>query len=236
MITIKEYDRRESKSNGDTFAGLEYDSEIGNEDGAIITLFVPKGTPGETIDAAKDAARAARDVVQFKLEEPPTCEHDSHEDCMNCTECGQCREDLDSNDLCKNCGGVDENETVQCEGKNCEMDMILHPEAEYMDGCNVVTTASGDDIRYCGSCYDAYIVGLNRGMGMIIELPESIKRSRLADCLREHRNTVDYDLAMIGKSMALGLAIGLCHALNVNPETYAQIKRILLSRVKENDE
>lgn len=38
------------------------------------------------------------------------CGHDSHEDCMNCAVCGHCREDLDSNDICMDCGGVDENE------------------------------------------------------------------------------------------------------------------------------
>ena len=41
-----------------------------------------------------------------------TCEHKEGEDCMICHSCGDCREDLDSTDLCMDCGGVDENEEV----------------------------------------------------------------------------------------------------------------------------
>lgn len=37
------------------------------------------------------------------------CEHDRHEDCMVCIGCNKCREDLNSNDYCMECGGVDEN-------------------------------------------------------------------------------------------------------------------------------
>jgi len=37
------------------------------------------------------------------------CEHDRTEDCMVCRCCGRCREDLDSDDTCRACGGVDEN-------------------------------------------------------------------------------------------------------------------------------
>jgi len=58
VITIKEYDRRESKSNGDTFAGLEYDSEIIGSDGVMITLFVSTGTPFAVIEQAKAEARS----------------------------------------------------------------------------------------------------------------------------------------------------------------------------------
>lgn len=36
------------------------------------------------------------------------CQHQDHEDCMNCAVCGRCREDLDSNDVCMDCGGIDE--------------------------------------------------------------------------------------------------------------------------------
>jgi hypothetical protein len=32
-----------------------------------------------------------------------TCQHKSNEDCMFCVECGQCREDLDDNDMCPDC-------------------------------------------------------------------------------------------------------------------------------------
>lgn len=36
------------------------------------------------------------------------CQHDPSEDCMICRECGKCKEDLDSDDLCIACGGEDE--------------------------------------------------------------------------------------------------------------------------------
>jgi hypothetical protein len=51
------------------------------------------------------------------------------------------------------------------------------------DAVHTVPTVSGDDVKICDTCYDAYIIGLNRGMNMIVELPESIKRSRLAEML-----------------------------------------------------
>jgi len=38
------------------------------------------------------------------------CGHEDYEDCMICAECGECKEDLDSSDVCMDCGGVDENE------------------------------------------------------------------------------------------------------------------------------
>jgi len=54
----------------------------------------------------------AKAIIAHAQPKTPTsdCQHDSNEDCMTCTSCGQCREDLDSNDLCMDCGGVDENE------------------------------------------------------------------------------------------------------------------------------
>ena len=41
------------------------------------------------------------------------CEHTDSEDHLFCVDCGQCREDLDSEDRCIPCGGIDENEEVQ---------------------------------------------------------------------------------------------------------------------------
>ena len=38
------------------------------------------------------------------------CEHSDSEDHLFCVDCGQCREDLDSEDRCIPCGGTDENE------------------------------------------------------------------------------------------------------------------------------
>ena len=40
------------------------------------------------------------------------CQHQEHEDCLICTECGCCREDVDEDDVCMDCGGIDHNEVV----------------------------------------------------------------------------------------------------------------------------
>jgi hypothetical protein len=37
------------------------------------------------------------------------CEHLATHDCMICSVCGECSESLDSNDVCTDCGGTDEN-------------------------------------------------------------------------------------------------------------------------------
>lgn len=42
--------------------------------------------------------------------DPEICQHEPHEDCLHCRICGVCREDLDSDDVCPDCGGKDENE------------------------------------------------------------------------------------------------------------------------------
>jgi hypothetical protein len=44
------------------------------------------------------------------------CDHDSSEDCMNCTDCGRCSESLDCQDRCTDCGGHD------CETKHPGID------------------------------------------------------------------------------------------------------------------
>ena len=223
MRTLKEYQRRESKANGDTYNGLEYDSEVVSADGVKITLFTPKGTTGEVMRAAMAEAKSKRVVVGFRLEVPPTCEHESREDHMNCMFCGQCREDLDSNDLCMDCGGVDENETDDepwlgtCETENCDWDVF-----------EAVPNASGDDLNLCSSCYDAYIIGLNRGMGMIVELPEAMKRARLADALREIRHSPNFDHLMSSEPDVIeAFATGMCQSLNTDLRTTTQFKRIL---------
>jgi hypothetical protein len=40
-----------------------------------------------------------------------TCHGETY-DCLVCACCGNCREDVDSDDYCLDCGGVDENATV----------------------------------------------------------------------------------------------------------------------------
>jgi len=37
-----------------------------------------------------------------------SCQHKITEDCLVCIICGRCKEDLDSEDICIDCGGVDE--------------------------------------------------------------------------------------------------------------------------------
>ena len=55
------WDRRESKMNGDDFAGLEYDTELAGPGGVCVALFVPGNltarAKAKQILEAKDAAR-----------------------------------------------------------------------------------------------------------------------------------------------------------------------------------
>lgn len=59
---------------------------------------------GATFDA--DGGRLMRGPEG--LYDPAQCQHKPSEDCMICRDCGDCREDLDSTDLCMDCGGEDE--------------------------------------------------------------------------------------------------------------------------------
>jgi hypothetical protein len=45
--------------------------------------------------------------------DPNKCEHEPYEDCLICTECGQCKESVDSNDVCTDCGGQDESDNEE---------------------------------------------------------------------------------------------------------------------------
>lgn len=36
------------------------------------------------------------------------CEHKPNEDCLICRICGECKESLDEDDVCTECGGKDE--------------------------------------------------------------------------------------------------------------------------------
>lgn len=65
------YDRRESKMQGGTFAGLEYDTELVSSQGVLIVLYVTDQTPQEQIERAKTAARNERDVVRFEVQKIP---------------------------------------------------------------------------------------------------------------------------------------------------------------------
>ncbi len=108
----------------------------------------------------------------------------------------------------------------KCESKLCERPAVV-----------VVSNAAGADMELCGSCYGAYTVGLNYGMGMIIELPEQMKRDRLAECLMEIRHLVNFDALMsAGRNAIEAFATGMCQTLNTNLRTTNQFKRILLSR------
>ncbi len=65
------FDRRESMVYGDTFAGLEYNTEVYSAAGCLVTLFVSDETTEDQIERAKRAARAWRDVVEIHLRKVP---------------------------------------------------------------------------------------------------------------------------------------------------------------------
>ena len=59
----------------------------------------------------KSLDEVAREIVHsYNLAYAEDCEHTDSEDHIFCISCGQCREDLDSEDRCIPCGGTDENE------------------------------------------------------------------------------------------------------------------------------
>ena len=62
---IKQYERRESKANNDTFAGLEYDTELAGSEGVRVILYTTPETTPKQLVAAKHEARSQRDVVEF---------------------------------------------------------------------------------------------------------------------------------------------------------------------------
>ncbi|MFH1184683.1 MAG: hypothetical protein V1755_06545 [Chloroflexota bacterium] len=66
-----QWDRRESKQNGDTFAGIEYDSDLVSSRGCAITLYAPESADRSQIAKAKREARNQRDVVCFYVERVP---------------------------------------------------------------------------------------------------------------------------------------------------------------------
>jgi hypothetical protein len=72
------------------------------------------------------------------------CKHDEHEACMVCTNCGHCREDLDSNDLCMDCGGIDENEPSAIE--IAEKLSLFDEAIEALDGLVVALEAQYGDL------------------------------------------------------------------------------------------
>lgn len=57
------FDRRASKHEGVTFAGIEYDWQLAGPGGAEYVLFPTKDTPQEQLDKAKEECQAAHDVV-----------------------------------------------------------------------------------------------------------------------------------------------------------------------------
>ena len=114
--------------------------------------------------------------------------------------------------------------TTICQAEHCKF-----------EATNTVPTGNGDDdANFCPSCYDAYIVGLNKGMGMIVELPEQMKRSRIAELLREIRHLVEFDEMMSSqRDVGMAFGIGVCSALNTDRRTTEQLKRILLINMEK---
>lgn len=56
---------RESKQTGDSFAGLQYDTEVGSAAGCVVTLYLPPGVTEQQAQAAMAEARHKRDVIDF---------------------------------------------------------------------------------------------------------------------------------------------------------------------------
>ncbi len=302
MRSFKEYERRESKANGDTYNGLEYDSEIVSAEGVEITLFVPKGTTRHVVEAAKSAARNSRDVVRFKTELPPIeatlitmTRHEffkqfkpiPHLNAVHPLDDYEFMSAIDEENafILKHANDPESElfvwtHAIDDDGNEyiSEGYHLFHPIGYYLTGkapepgkqyfiqgelggqdrenyvnepgleisgtCDTkgcksegfksVPSISGDEVGLCDSCYDAYIIGLNRGMGMIVELPEQMKRSRIAELLREIRHLVEFDEMMSSqRDVGMAFGIGVCSALNTDRRTTEQLKRILLINMEK---
>jgi hypothetical protein len=62
---------RESKTLGETYAGLEFDSYLTGPSGCAVVLFIDDDTPPEQIERAQAEARQKRDVTGFLVKRIP---------------------------------------------------------------------------------------------------------------------------------------------------------------------
>jgi len=85
------------------------------------------------IDLVMDDLKKIRDKVPCSCgQEVSGCEHGEHEDCMICSECHTCREDLDEDDVCMDCGGQEASGDISVE-TSLEIESIarwIHAESD----------------------------------------------------------------------------------------------------------
>tara|TARA_Y100001951_G_C11286375_1_gene268991 strand:+ start:760 stop:1104 length:345 start_codon:yes stop_codon:yes gene_type:complete len=68
----------------------------------------PKTHTGKTLD------EVAREIVHsYSLSYAEDCEHEEADDHIICHSCHKCTEDVDDNDICIACGGVDHSKTLE---------------------------------------------------------------------------------------------------------------------------
>ena len=65
------------------------------------------------------------------------CEHGEHEDCMICSECHTCREDLDEDDVCMDCGGKEASGDISVETA-LEIEQVAEWITDSQDCCDEV--------------------------------------------------------------------------------------------------
>lgn len=70
--------RRESLFNRDSFAGMEYDTDLVSSQGVAVTLFARESATRSEIARAKRDARNKRDVVCFYVERVPDSWYEEH--------------------------------------------------------------------------------------------------------------------------------------------------------------
>jgi hypothetical protein len=84
------------------------DPRVDEIDQALDVLFAAMATVVEAhpiLADVLDRMKGADEDAEPELREGE-CQHGADEDHMLCTDCGVCREDLDSEDRCMDCGGV----------------------------------------------------------------------------------------------------------------------------------
>jgi len=94
--------------------------EIATNGGRSIALFAPE-------------LQELREKLNCSPWDTPTCQHQSHEDCMFCQGCGECREDLDDDDWCPDC--IDLMDKLMCDcGYQAEDDLDWEA---HVQGCSL---------------------------------------------------------------------------------------------------
>jgi hypothetical protein len=84
-------------------AALQLYEDVGQMGGLPLWIKEIATNGGRSLPLFAGDLQGLRERLNFTPWDEPTCQHQSHEDCMFCQGCGDCREDLDDDDWCPDC-------------------------------------------------------------------------------------------------------------------------------------